>query len=77
MSKRPYRLVVTWMDRKWGPQTFNTAEEASSMRRAINQAPCNFFSDKSRRKERGDAHASLTVTAQRGKAAATARRRPL
>jgi len=75
MSKRPYRLVITWQDRKWGPQLEKTAEEASSIRRAINQSLTRFFTDKTRRKERADAHASLSVTVQRVKVSATRRPR--
>jgi hypothetical protein len=75
MSKRPYRLVITWQDRKWGHQLEKTAEEASSIRRAVNQALKKFFTEKSRRKERADAHASLTVSVQRVKRTAI-RRQP-
>jgi hypothetical protein len=67
MSKRPYRLLLTWQHRKWGPQLHKTNEEASSIRRAINQMLKAFFTDKNRRKERVDAHASLTISVQRMK----------
>jgi hypothetical protein len=67
MSKRPFRLVVQWQDRKWGPQIHKTAEEATSIRRAINQALKAFFGDRPRRKERLDAHASLSLSVQRMK----------
>ena len=73
MSKRPYRLVLQWQDKKWGPQIHKTTEEGSSIRRAINQALKTFFSDRPRRKERLDAHASLTLSVQRMKLHATAR----
>ena len=65
MSKRPYRLILQWQDRKWGPQIQKAAEQASSIRRAVNQALTSFFADKARRKERGDAHASMTISVQR------------
>ena len=61
MSKNRYRCLITWKDRKWGPQMHRTAEEASSMRRAINQALRLFFTDKTRRKERRDAHVEIAV----------------
>jgi len=68
MSKRPYRLVLTWNHRKWGPQLHKATEEASSIRRAMNQMLSTFFKDKTRRKERLDAHASLHISVQRLKA---------
>ena len=67
MSKRPYRLLLHWQHKKWGPQVHRTNEEASSIRRAINQMLKAFFTDKNRRKERGDAHASMTISVQRMK----------
>ena len=66
---------ISWQDRRWGPQLEKTVEEASSIRRALNQALTRFFTDKARRKERADAHASLTVTVQRAKPTATRRPR--
>jgi hypothetical protein len=71
VSKRNYRLLITWQDRKWGPQLHKTSESASSIRRAANQALKAFFTDKSRRKERGDAHASLSLTVSRTKPPST------
>jgi hypothetical protein len=68
MSKRSYRLVLTWNHRKWGPQIHKATEEASSIRRATNQMLSAFFTDKNRRKERLDAHASLHISVQRLKA---------
>ena len=76
MSKRPYRLLVTWSHRKWGPQSLRTTEEASSIRRAVNQALSSFFKDKSRRQERGDAHAALQLNVQRMKPPVSLRRKP-
>ncbi|MGB7435534.1 MAG: hypothetical protein WBR26_15105 [Candidatus Acidiferrum sp.] len=65
MSKRPYRLLVTWSHRKWGPQVHRTVEDASSIRRAANQALSSFFKDKNKRKERADAHVALQLSVQR------------
>jgi hypothetical protein len=76
MSKRPYRLVIQWNDRRWGPQLHKTSEEASSIRRAANQALKDFFTDSARRKERADAHVSLTLSVQRVKRIAFHHRRP-
>jgi len=65
MSRNRYRCLITWKHRKWGPQMHRAAEEASSIRRAINQALISFFTDKNRRKERKDAHVEIAVTCQR------------
>ena len=46
-----------WTHRKWGPQTEKLAAEGSSARRALNNALLGFFSDKSNRERRRDAHA--------------------
>ncbi|MBS1841307.1 MAG: hypothetical protein JSS69_05775 [Acidobacteria bacterium] len=56
-----YRVVVTWDDRRWGPQMEKLAAEGTSARRALNNALLGFFSDKNRRKERREAHAHLRV----------------
>jgi hypothetical protein len=66
-SSRTYRLILQWQDRRWGPQLHKTAEQGSSIRRAINKALLSFFSDKNRRKERGDAHVALTLSVCRMK----------
>jgi hypothetical protein len=66
-AHKTYRLVLTWKDTRWGPQTQKLTAEGTSIRRAIANALLGFFSDSSRRKERRDAHVSLTVTAQRVK----------
>ena len=60
-SQQRYRVVVTWSHRKWGPQMEKAAAEGTSIRRALNNALLAFFSDKSKRKERADAHAHLRV----------------
>lgn len=67
MSTRPYRLILTWQHRKWGSQLHKTTEQGSSIRRAVNKALLSFFTDKNRRKERLDAHASLQISVQRMK----------
>jgi hypothetical protein len=60
-----YRVIVKWNDRKWGPQMLKLAAEGTSIRRAISNALLGFFSDKSRRPERRDAHAEIEVRAWR------------
>jgi hypothetical protein len=62
-----YRLVIRWTHRKYGPQLEKISAEGTSIRRAINNALLSFFSDSSRRKERGDAHAQLEVQCWRVK----------
>lgn len=70
-TTRRYRCVIRWTDRKWGPQMEKAAAEGSSIRRALNKALLAFFTDASRRKERGDAHAQLEVQIWRLKRGAT------
>ncbi len=65
MSKRPYRVLITWHHKRWGPRLHKTTEEGSSIRRAANAALKAFFTDKSRRKERLDAHRELTLQISR------------
>jgi len=60
-----YRVIVKWQHRKWGPQTERLAAEGTSVRRALNNALLGFFSDKSNRERRRDAHKGLTVEAWR------------
>ena len=64
-AHKTYRVVVTWQHRKWGPKMEKLTAEGTSIRRAIANALLGFFSDKSRRDDRRDAHAQLTVSAQR------------
>lgn len=58
-TTRRYRVVVHWTHRKWGPKTEKLSALGSSARRALNAALRAFFSDKSRRQERRDAHAAF------------------
>jgi hypothetical protein len=60
-----YRVVVMWIHRKWGPQTERLAAEGTSVRRAIGNALLGFFSDKSNRERRRDAHKDIVVQAWR------------
>lgn len=54
-----YRVVIHWTHRKWGPQMEKLAAEGTSIRRALSNALLGFFSDKSNRERRRDAHTSL------------------
>ena len=82
MQKKSDKWLADWRDangnriRKAFLSFGEVAETASSIRRAISQAIRSFFADENRRKERGDAHAQLTVAAWRQKPCATARRKP-
>lgn len=58
-TTRKYRVLIRWTHRKWGPQTEKLAAEGTSVRRALNNALLGFFSDKSNRDRRRDAHAAL------------------
>lgn len=60
-SIRKYRVVITWTHRKWGPQMEKLAGEGTSARRALNNALLGFFSDRSNREKRRDAHAHFRV----------------
>ena len=60
-TTKSYRVVVSWVHRKWGPQSEKLAAEGSSIRRALNAALLNFFSSSSSRERRLDAHAHLRV----------------
>ncbi len=64
MTQR-YRVIVKWYHGKWGPQMERLAAEGTSVRRAIGNALLGFFSDKSNREKRRDAHKGLTVEAWR------------
>lgn len=59
--------MVSWTHRKWGPQSEKVSAEGSSIRRAINAALLGFFSDRSNREKRRDAHTHLRVEAWRVK----------
>ena len=67
MSKQGYRFTIQWNHRKWGPQMEKTAAEGTSLRRALNKALHDFFSNKSKHHERRDAHTDLQVHAWRPK----------
>jgi hypothetical protein len=54
-----YRILVHWTHHKWGPQTERLAAEGSSIRRALSSALLSFFSDRSSRSNRRDAHVHL------------------
>jgi hypothetical protein len=54
-----YRILIHWSHRKWGPQMERLAAEGTSARRALNAALLGFFSDKTNREKRRDAHAHL------------------
>jgi hypothetical protein len=58
-STKRYRVLVQWSHRKWGPQSHKTTSAGSSIRRALNSALLAFFSDKSNRDYRRDAHAQV------------------
>jgi hypothetical protein len=58
-TTKRYRVLVSWVHRKWGPQSEKLAGEGSSIRRALNAALLGFFSSKSSRDRRRDAHAHL------------------
>lgn len=62
-----YRLVIRWQHRKLGPQMEKASAEATSIRRAINNALLSFFSNSSSRRERSDAHAQIEVQCWRVK----------
>ncbi len=58
-TTKRYRVLVMWSHRKWGPQTQKLAAQGSSIRRALNNALLEFFTDKPNRERRRDAHAHL------------------
>jgi len=66
-SRKTYRLVLTWQHRKWGPQMAKLTAEGTTIRRAIANALLGFFSETTTKKDRRDAHVSLTLTATRMK----------
>ena len=59
--KRKYHVNVNWTHRRWGPQMEKLVGEATSIRRALNAVLLAFFKDKSKRKNRLDAHAHIRV----------------
>ena len=60
-STKRYRVLVSWVHRKWGPQQEKLTAEGSSIRRALSNGLLGFFSDKSNTERRRDAHAHLDV----------------
>ncbi len=58
-STKRYRALVSWLHQKWGPQTEKLGAHATSIRRALNKALLEFFTDKNNRDRRRDAHAHL------------------
>lgn len=66
-ATKRYRCLIRWTHRKWGPQSTRTAAEGSSIRRALNNALLAFFSDKSQRDRRRDAHVCLELKCERVK----------
>ena len=58
---KKYRVLLSWMHRKWGPQQEKLSAEGSSLRSGLNHALRAFFSDKSNTERRRDAHAGLDV----------------
>lgn len=60
-TTKRYRAVVSWVHRKWGPQSMKVASEGSSIRRALNAALLSFFSDSNSRQQRRDAHEHMRV----------------
>ncbi len=66
-TTKSYRVLVSWIHRKWGPQSAKLAAEGSSIRRALNTALLSFFSDSNSRRQRRDAHEHLRVEIWRQK----------
>jgi hypothetical protein len=64
-TTKRYRVLVSWVHRKWGKQSCKLSAEGSSLRRALNNALLGFFSDRSNRERRRDGHRELTVTVSR------------
>jgi hypothetical protein len=58
-KQQRYRVVLNWTHLKWGPQMEKQSAEGTSIRRGLNNALLGFFSDKSNRERRRDAHAHL------------------
>jgi len=65
MAMKRYRVEIRWQHRKYGPRFHKCSAEGTSIRRALNNALLGFFSDRSNRSERRDAHASLTLSCAR------------
>src|SRR5271163_1428183 len=59
MSLRKYKVLIKWSHRKWGPKIESFSAEGTSIRRALNNALLGFFSDKTSREDRRDAHTQL------------------
>ncbi len=66
-TTKRYRVLVSWVHRKWGPQHEKLAAEGSSIRRALNAALLGFFTDKTNREKRRDAHVHLQAEIWRRK----------
>lgn len=65
MSRRSYKCVIRWTSKYLGPQSLKVTAEGTSIRRAIANALLAFFSDKSGRRTRRDAHTDIEVKAWR------------
>ncbi len=66
MSKlQRYRVLISWTHRKWGPQQERQSAEGTSIRRALSHALLAFFSNKTNRDRRRDAHAHIDIKAWR------------
>jgi len=64
-TTRKYKVLINWRHRKWGPQQEKLTAEGSSIRRALNNALLGFFSDRSNRERRRDAHADVALQIRR------------
>jgi len=60
-----YKVVIRWTHRKWGPQLEKAKAEGTSIRRALNNALLAFFSERSLRERRRDAHVALQLQIER------------
>src|SRR5271156_5899493 len=65
MSLRKYKVLINWSHRKWGPKSESFSAEGTSIRRALNNALLGFFSDKTSREDRRDAHTELDAYIRR------------
>ncbi len=60
-TTKRYRVLVSWVHRKWGPQQERLAAEGSSIRPAFNSALFRFLHAPNSRQRRADAHAHVDV----------------